>query len=379
MAEKENQVATAIETLRSWFPRLLLCGLLLLAMVPLFRVFSPFFGFLLMAVSITVLTAPILFAPLDRWIEKRFPNWNPRNRRTTCGIACTVALLVFAATPFVLWLVGSGSTFEVLMGLAFGDEVWRQTFLELVTNKVAELKELYEWLPFDVETARVFAEELVGLVHKFSSSFLGYLFLGASGFIAKLALSMIALSFLFAHGPELTRSLLLRTGCGDDEVQRLARLHRKAVQRLWWDTILTASARGICLGGVGWLVGGFGFWPVALVGAFVGLVPVVGAAMVWLPLASLAWSRGDVGQAVGLALACLVLNALVSFCKHRLGSKLHEQGAWMSFLLFFSIIGGVLTYGPAGFVIGPAAVIGVTVIGSYFLARPRSKTVVDKP
>ena len=116
MAEKENQVATAIETLRSWFPRLLLCGLLLLAMVPLFRVFSPFFGFLLMAVSITVLTAPILFAPLDRWIEKRFPNWNPRNRRTTCGIACTVALLVFAATPFVLWLVGSGSTLEVLMG-----------------------------------------------------------------------------------------------------------------------------------------------------------------------------------------------------------------------------------------------------------------------
>ena len=43
------------------------------------------------------------------------------------------------------------------------------------------------------------------------------------------------------------------------------------------------------------------------------------------------------------------------------------------------LIGGVLTYGPAGFVIGPAAVIGVTVIGSYFLARPRSKTIVDKP
>ena len=91
--------------------------------------------------------------------------------------------------------------------------------------------------------------------------------------------------------------------------------------------------------------------------------------MVWLPLASLAWSRGDVDEAVALAVASVAINALVSFGKRRFGAKLHEQGAWTSFLLFLSIIGGVLAYGAAGFVIGPAAVIAVSVLGRYLLPK----------
>ena len=37
--------------------------------------------------------------------------------------------------------------------------------------------------------------------------------------------------------------------------------------------------------------------------------------------------------------------------------RLHEQGAWLSFMLFLGIIGGLLSYGPQGFVIGPMAVV----------------------
>ena len=40
-----------------------------------------------------------------------------------------------------------------------------------------------------------------------------------------------------------------------------------------------------------------------------------------------------------------------------MGRRLHEQGAWMSFLLFLGIIGGILGYGAQGFVIGPMAVV----------------------
>tara|TARA_Y100001947_G_scaffold74467_1_gene62976 strand:- start:873 stop:1076 length:204 start_codon:yes stop_codon:yes gene_type:complete len=40
-----------------------------------------------------------------------------------------------------------------------------------------------------------------------------------------------------------------------------------------------------------------------------------------------------------------------------MGRRLHEQGAWLSFLLFLGIIGGILAYGPQGFVIGPMAIV----------------------
>ena len=40
-----------------------------------------------------------------------------------------------------------------------------------------------------------------------------------------------------------------------------------------------------------------------------------------------------------------------------MGKRLHEQVLWLSFLLFLGIIGGILSYGPQGFVIGPMAVV----------------------
>jgi predicted PurR-regulated permease PerM len=104
-------------------------------------------------------------------------------------------------------------------------------------------------------------------------------------------------------------------------------------------------------------VGGIFFLPVFFLGAFIGLVPVVGSAMVWLPLSSLVWSRGEPVTALVMAGLCLFLNYLISRVRAKMGRKLHEQGAWLSFLLFLGIIGGILAYGPQGFVIGPMAVV----------------------
>ena len=374
MSEEKIQDESAHQVLKAWLPRLLAFGVLILAMVPLFAVFRPLFGFLLLAISWAVLTSPLLFAPLDRLTERRFPNWASIQRRTVCGIGATACLVALGLIPlFPLLYASSGSVTEMLVGMAFGDELWRNVFLDHITEQVAQLKQLYPSLPIDEKQVRSFAEELVGEAREFSVSFLGYLFRGASGFLAEMVLSLMVLSFLYAHGTELTRALLKRAGFTKTEVKRLARLHRGAVLRLWSDTVMTAIVRGLCLGGVGSLVGDFPFWPVALLGAFAGLVPIVGAIMVWLPLATLAWSRGDVEQALLLALLSLVLNALVTLGKRRLGARLHDQGAWTSFLLFLSIIGGVLAYGVSGFVIGPASVIGVATLGRFFLPKDSKK------
>ena len=79
--------------------------------------------------------------------------------------------------------------------------------------------------------------------------------------------------------------------------------------------------------------------------------------MIWLPLASLVWTRGDPGTAILLAGLSLVLNYGISRFRAGMGNRLHQQGAWLSFMLFLGIIGGLLSYGPQGFVIGPMAVV----------------------
>ena len=58
-----------------------------------------------------------------------------------------------------------------------------------------------------------------------------------------------------------------------------------------------------------------------------------------------------------MAISSLVLNYLISRIRAGMGRRLHDQGAWLSFMLFLGIIGGILSYGPQGFVIGPMAVV----------------------
>jgi len=83
----------------------------------------------------------------------------------------------------------------------------------------------------------------------------------------------------------------------------------------------------------------------------------VGSAMVWLPISSIIWGRGEPGTAISVALLSIFFNYLISRARTGMGKRLHEQGAWLSFMLFLGIIGGILAYGPQGFVIGPMAVI----------------------
>ena len=67
--------------------------------------------------------------------------------------------------------------------------------------------------------------------------------------------------------------------------------------------------------------------------------------------------KGRSGYSYTSAGLSLVLNYGISRFRAGMGNRLHQQGAWLSFMLFLGIIGGLLSYGPQGFVIGPMAVV----------------------
>lgn len=219
------------------------------------------------------------------------------------------------------------------------------------------MRSIYPRLPIDEEKAVQFVANLLGDTRQFSGSFLEFLFKGTRGFVAELALALIALSFLYAHGGSFVQQAMKFGGFERKEVEIWFKLHRKITFRLLSDTLLTSIFRGLSLGVVAYFVGGFFFIPVFFLGSFAGLVPVVGSAMIWLPLASLVWTRGEPVTALFLAFLSLVLNYGISRFRSGMGKRLHQQGAWLSFMLFLGIIGGLLSYGPQGFVIGPMAVV----------------------
>jgi len=325
-----------------WRKRGLLLIALLLLVVPLYGTFSPLFKFILFAVSLAALTYPIFYRPVEHLGKKLLPNFEPRRRSELCAVE--------ASSP-------RQGMVDTMVSIALGEEEGREALLQSISARIREIHSIYPRLPIDEEKTVQFVSNLVGDTREFSGTFLEFLFKGTQGFVAELALALIALSFLYAHGSSFLRGAMKIGGFEQAEVHAWLSLHRKITLRLLSDTVLTSLIRGTALALVAHFVGGFFFIPVFLLGAFVGLVPVVGSAMVWLPLSSLVWSRGEPMTALTMAFLSVLFNYFISQIRMRMGRRLHEQGAWLSFMLFLGIIGGILSYGPQGFVIGPMAVI----------------------
>jgi predicted PurR-regulated permease PerM len=344
-----------------WKRRGLLLVALIFVLIPLWGTFKPLFEFILFAISLAALTYPVFYRPIYRLVQK-VGSKLPSNRLSEfSAILSTLTLVFFMLSPILLLLVEASKTPQsfgnMVVSLALGEDEGRQILLESVGQRISEMRSIYPRLPIDEGKAVQFVENLLGDTRQFSGSFLEFLFKGTRGFVAELALALIALSFLYAHGGSFVQQAMKFGGFEKKEVETWFKLHQKITLRLLSDTLLTSIFRGLSLGLVAYFVGGFFFLPVFFLGSFAGLVPVVGSAMIWLPLASLVWSRGEPITAIILASLSLLLNYGISRFRAGMGKRLHEQGAWLSFMLFLGIIGGLLSYGAQGFVIGPMAVV----------------------
>ena len=344
-----------------WKKRGLLVIALLLLIIPLYGTFLPLFEFILFAVSLAALTYPVFFRPIEYLGKKILPNLNLRRRSEMCAVLATLSLLLVILSPFLLIIWEASNPrqgmFDTIISIALGEEEGRDALLSIISGRIQEIQAIYPRLPIDEEKTVQFVSNLVGDTREFSGTFLEFLFKGTQGFVAELALALIALSFLYAHGGGFLKGAMRIGGFEQAEVHSWLNLHRKITLRLLNDTVLTSLVRGVALALVAHLIGGFFFIPVFFLGAFIGLVPVVGSAMVWLPLSSLVWTKGEPVTALVMASLCLFSNYLISLIRVRMGRRLHDQGAWLSFMLFLGIIGGILSYGPQGFIIGPMAVI----------------------
>jgi predicted PurR-regulated permease PerM len=344
-----------------WKRRALLLVALLILLVPLYGTFEPLFEFILFAVSLATLTFPIFFVPIKRYLGKLLPRMNEQRLAEICAVLSTLSLLLVLLSPLLLLLWDASGEkqglIEVVWSLALGEESAKNTLLRGVSEQIRQIQTIFPRLPIDEIKALEFVANLVGDTREFSGTFIEFLFKGTRGFVAELALALIALSFLYAHGGNFVRNALKAGGFSNQETSSWFTLYRMITLRLLNDTVLTSLIRGIAMGLVAHFIGGFVFLPIFLIGAFVGLVPVVGSAMVWLPISSIIWGRGEPVTAVTVAGLCILLNHLISRARAGMGKRLHDQGAWLSFMLFLGIIGGILAYGPQGFVIGPMAVV----------------------
>ena len=356
-------------TIRAWLPHLTMLLLVGLAVWLVAMVFAPIREVALVAAALVGLTHAALYQPLAGAVRWALPRADADWHRCLSAGAATGALLIILVSPILLLLVSSldgiHEVWSVVIGLALREEVHVTRVAEVVAREVRAMQVFYPDLPLNADEVR---EALIaGLGRSRGGAFYDYLFRGTGGVLAQLALGVVLIYALYAEGPGIVQRVLRVLPLAEHQRGELVRRFRHIVLRLLHDTLAMALAKGVTLGLIAWLIADYNLSVVAAVGTFIGLIPVVGQISVWLPLAGVLWQQGLPLSAIGLAAASLASCWLIDRLSLRVTKRLDSHGAWMGFVLFLGLVGGVLAFGIKGLVIGPAAVVILSVLAGFWL------------
>ncbi len=373
------------EVLRRWLPHALMLGAIVASIVLVAFVVTPLFEPILLAAAMAMLTGPVLNEPVYNWLRRRtlpsLPLLNtPRSlsdglSRKIAGITATVLLAVALLTPLAIVLVmTAGSIQEVadlVVGVVTNNDAALTRLEEGINLQLFEIDRIYPKLALSELGIATWVRDTLGEARGVPTAFVSFLASGMSA-VAQMALAIISLAFFYAEGPSLSRTLLHYSPLRAEQQESLLTHHRATVLRLLSDTVASAIVKGLVLGGIVWGVdrlygtGVLPFFPIATVAGVVTLLPLVGVTMVWLPVASFLFTKEPVGAAV-FALTCWSANFAIEYVRAHIGRRLDDRSSWRSFLLFLGLVGGLISYGLKGLLIGPMAVVLVSTVCSAWL------------
>ncbi len=195
-------------------------------------------------------------------------------------------------------------------------------------------------------------------------------------FVLGFFVMLYVLFFLFRDGRRLSGAIARSIPLDPRHTERLLTQFATVVRATVKGNIVVALVQG-ALGGLAFAVLGV---PGAIlwgsVMALFSLLPAVGAALVWGPVAIYFFFSGDIVRAIGLALwGALVIGLVDNFLRPILVGK---DTRMPDFLVLVATLGGLVVFGLNGFVIGPV-IAAVFLVSWDMLATARHQNGADQP
>lgn len=316
--------------------------LLLAAAVALLAMFS---SFLMAAFGAACLA--LAFRPLTRRIEARFG-------RTIAASAAALIALICISIPITT--IGSFAAPQAVQGLAVLDTLrssdWIhspevQAFLGDIDTTVRKIPGLEGGLRQIASSAAGMAGTAVRTALAGGVGLAG----GALNAILQMVIVLLLIFTFTAHAGAIHRfgrALLPLPGGVFD---RCITAFRGAVVGVLAGVVLVAAIQGL-LCGISFAVAGVpqsAFW--GFLAAIVAPIPMIGTAMVWMPVCIWLWFAVSKASAVGLLLWCVVV---VSGSDNILRPLFLKGGIEAPIaIIFLAIICGLAAFGPMGLLIGP--------------------------
>jgi predicted PurR-regulated permease PerM len=293
--------------------------------------------------------------------------------RSRAAVWTTALVLVLLVLP--VWLVVSALVNE---GASAAAAVQSIASMPLPQSMVNAWNWLQSHVPLLAGTqlmtvVSAAAQKLVGALAGASGSILG----GLALVILDLFITLFALFFFLRDGEAIANRIRSVLPFGEDQ--------RERVLRQVGDLIYASVIAGLAVAAVQGLLGGLAFWVLGLhapvvwgtIMGFFSLVPVLGAWVIWFPVAIWLMATGEVTR--GLILTAIGAG-LVSTADNILRPMLLSGRSSMNGLVtFIALLGGVAAFGFIGLIFGPVVIaVAMALVDAYLRPSEPSRDLLPR-
>jgi predicted PurR-regulated permease PerM len=343
--------------------------LLVLAATLLFLlILWPFFGAVCWAVFIA-----IVFWPL----QQRFLQGS-HGRKNMAAFASLTVILLIVILPLAMVIASITQEASVLVEKMRSGDIqigeYFQRFLAALPAWVRAILQRFGMADFALLQQKLIAT-IGASSHILTSRVVG---IGqvTMDFIVAFFLMLYMLFFLFRDGEQLAQT-----------IARAIPLHPQHTRRLLtqFATVVRATVKGnIVVALVQGALGSIAFWFLGLPGAvlwgavmaLLSLLPAVGAALVWGPVAIYFFFTGEVVKGIGLTVwGALVIGLVDNVLRPILVGK---DTRMPDYLVLVATLGGIVVFGLNGFVIGPV-IAAIFLVSWEMLASARQQSTLPPP
>lgn len=310
--------------------------------------------------------AAIMFQPLYQWFLRKLGGGGNRAAIATLLII-TIAVIIPAL--FIGGVVVEQATTLVVAFREGRIDVagWFDAAHAMLPAAIRENLDMEGLGTAEMVQQRVqdLALESSGMIAREAVSITG----SAAGFLLALGVGLYVTYFLLRDGRAIGANLLAHLPLAGDIAERLAERFLAIVRATIKGSVVVGLVQGALGAMTYWIAGMPSVVLLGLLTALFSLLPAVGPALVWLPVAIYLLATGDIWQGVlvlvsGVAVIGMVDNLLRPMLVGR------DTGIpdWM---ILISTLGGIAAMGLAGIVVGPMAA-GLFLAGWSILYQSRN-------
>ncbi len=324
----------------------------------------PFYGTILWACIIA-----LLFAPVYRWLLNRLKRRRTPAALLTLFIAVVVVVVPFALVSAALAREAMG-VYERVQSGAWTPALYFQRIFDAMPGWTMTVLDRFGLADFDTLQRRLTAA--VAQASKFIAARVLGIGQDTFAFIADLFIGAYIAFFLIRDGDSVVlavrRAIPLSSAHKKELLDKFAAVIRATVK----GNLLVAAIQG-ALGGIAfWFLGVGAALLCGVLMAFLSLLPAVGAALVWFPVAAYFLIVGALWKSVALfAYGVLVIGLVDNLLRPILVGK---DTRMPDYVVMITTLGGMAVFGINGLVLGPTiAAMFIAVWHIYVVTRSPAK------